>query len=103
MRRLLIGLIVLVAAFVVAASLSIFPDRFAYRDQFAAGEEVVERIERYREYHGTLPATLDDIGIEERLESPIHYTRRDSQQYQVWFGTSLGESITYHSERGSWE
>lgn len=103
LRRTLLGLIVLAALLLLAASFGLIPDRVAYRDRFAEGEEVIERIERYRQQHGRLPVSLREVGVEERLDSPVYYVRRDSGRYEVWFGTTLGESITYRSEKQAWE
>ena len=102
-RRILLGLAVAAILYVAAAWFDVLPDRFLYRERFAAGEEVIERVERYRQQHGNLPESLHESGMEERLDGPVYYTRRDSERYEVWFGTTLGESITYRSDREVWE
>jgi type II secretory pathway pseudopilin PulG len=66
-------------------------------------KDVVNRVEAYRSRKGKLPESLTDLGLEERMEGPIYYEKRDSLHYYVWFGTSLGDSYTYDSEKKKWE
>jgi len=68
-----------------------------------AGNEVIKKIEHYRQMNGTLPKSLSDIGIKEKEEGPIYYEKRDSINYTVWFGTSIGESKIYYSDSNRWE
>ena len=68
----------------------------------AQGNEYIDKINRYLEDTGRLPASLQELGLEERLEGPIYYERRDSAHFVLWFGTSVGESVTYDSRTKSW-
>ena len=67
------------------------------------GNDLVSKIELYKKSKGVLPASLSDIGIEEKEEGPLYYQRKDSVKYMVWFGTSEGESKTYYSDSKKWE
>ncbi len=67
------------------------------------GNDLVSKIELYRKNKGILPATLSEIGIEEKEEGPLYYQTKDSINYMVWFGTSEGESKTYYSDSKKWE
>ncbi len=67
------------------------------------GKEIVAKIEAYRSKKGKLPESLTALGIEEKMEGPVHYVKRDSVNYYVWFGTTLGESYTYDSNKKKWE
>lgn len=67
------------------------------------GNGIVEKIEIYKHKKGRLPNSLSDLGIEEKVEGPIYYNMIDSSKYIVWFGTTVGESITYSSETKKWE
>jgi hypothetical protein len=66
------------------------------------GNELIIKIESYKKQHGFLPASLSDIGIQETEEGPLYYDKKDSINYIIWFGTSLGESVTYHSDSNKW-
>ncbi len=68
------------------------------------GEELVEKIEIYRQENTKLPASLVEMGIEEKEGIDVlYYDRRDSLHYTVSFGTSLGESMFYYSDTKQWE
>ena len=65
------------------------------------GNAIVERIESYIDSVGTTPESLSDIGIVIVDESnpPYYYEQIDSANYTLYFGTVLGESKFYFSER----
>jgi hypothetical protein len=69
------------------------------------GEEAVRKIESFRTTHQRLPESLNEIGIEVKSESdpPVYYRKESSDRYTVWYGLSLGESMTYDSATGKWE
>jgi hypothetical protein len=37
------------------------------------------------------------------MEGPLFYEKRDSVNYMVYFGTSLGESMIYYSDTKEWD
>jgi hypothetical protein len=65
------------------------------------GNTVIEKIENFKSRNGYLPSNLLDI--KETEEGPIFYERKDSLNYIVYFGTSLGESMIYYSDSKKWE
>ncbi len=67
------------------------------------GNEVVHKVESFKKTNGRLPNSLSEIGIEEKEEGPIYYDKKSDTRYIVWFGTILGESITYDSDTQKWE
>ncbi len=67
------------------------------------GNKIIAQIEGYKLQHGKLPASLSDIGVEEKMEGPIYYGLEDDNGYYVYFGTTLGESTTYHSSTRKWD
>jgi hypothetical protein len=67
------------------------------------GDEVVAKVEQFHVSKNRLPKSLNEIGINETEEGPIHYKQLSETRYQVWYGTSLGESVTYDSDRKTWE
>ena len=67
------------------------------------GNEIRDRIEAYRHDHGQLPPDLTTLGITETEEGPIYYQKEDATNYILWFGMSLGESVTYSSKAQKWD
>ena len=67
------------------------------------GDELVSKIEEYKEQKGYLPNSIEDVGIKETMEGPLFYVRMDSVNYMVYFGTSLGESMIYYSDTKEWD
>jgi hypothetical protein len=66
------------------------------------GDNVIHRIEKYRLRTGKLPTSLAELGLQEAEAGPLYYQRTDTATYEVWFGTSLGESETYSSLTKKW-
>ena len=67
------------------------------------GNELVKKIETYKKENGRLPNSMSDVGIDEKEDSPLHYEKKDSVNYIISFGTSLGESKIYYSDSKKWE
>lgn len=67
------------------------------------GNELISEIEKYKVERGVLPENLAAIGVNETDDFPLYYQKYDSSNYIIWFGTSLGESITYFSDSKKWE
>lgn len=76
------------------------PREMLLRDR---GDRVIARIEQYKERMGVLPDSLADVGIREEADYPLYYQKIADDRYQLWFGTSLGESMTYYSDSKRWE
>ena len=69
------------------------------------GEQVVAKVENFRQINGRLPESLQEIGIQVKSLSdpPVYYLKKDSDHYIVWYGLSLGESMAYDSQTKQWE
>lgn len=67
------------------------------------GDKLITKIEAYKKRTGNLPSSLQELGIKETEEGPFYYQKKDSVNFIVWFGTSLGESKTYYSDSKKWE
>ena len=72
-----------------------------YRAEYRASSDLIERVEDFRRREGRLPASLGDLGVLESEECPC-YRRISTADYRVWFGTVLGESLTYDSGAQAW-
>jgi hypothetical protein len=66
------------------------------------GDNLVHLVEAYRLHQGRLPASLAELDLVETEAGPLYYRQSSPTAYQVWFGTSLGESETYSSQTKKW-
>ena len=85
-------LLVLLVAFKLSWEWSIWTQK-------REGDRARDKIEAYRSVHGRLPPDLAAVGVE---EGPIYYQIRDEKGYILWFGTTLGESVSYSSRTRRW-
>lgn len=67
------------------------------------GNQYVAKINKYYLAKGKLPNSLSEVGGMDSEEGPIYYERKDTSSFILWFGTTVGESITYRSTTKSWE
>lgn len=72
------------------------------RRDFRTGNEIISRVESFRQSHGYLPGSLKDIGVTDP-DLRVFYCRAGDNEYIVWFGTTLGESETYDSRTKKWD
>lgn len=73
-----------------------------FTGEFKKGNLIIQKIEDYRKSKGKLPELLDDIGEDPKSDGPIYYKKIDSDNYEIWFGTTLGSSCVYKSETKEW-
>ncbi len=83
--------------------LTLIPVCLSCNAKIKAGNEIVNKIENFKKDKRKLPETLWEIGIEEKEDSPIHYKKESETKYILWFGTTLGESVTYNSDTKEWK
>jgi hypothetical protein len=69
----------------------------------AQGDALIARIDSFQKATQRLPENLGELHIEEKMEGPLYYQKRSDSTYMVHFGTTLGESMIYRSERKKWE
>jgi len=72
-------------------------------DKIAKGNEIVIKVENFRNKNGKLPNSLSEIGVAETESGPIYYEKKSESRYVLWFGKELGESVTYDSETKQWK
>jgi hypothetical protein len=102
--------ILVIVAFLTTATLGIVgymtlfaPDRIIWRGEINNGNDIVRKIESYRQQHGRLPKSLADASVEDRDLDKFFYEGCSDTRYLVWFGTRLGESMTYDSASRDWK
>jgi hypothetical protein len=100
--RLLVGAVV-VALVLYVAWLRYAPDKVRWRGEISRGNDLVRQIENFRSLRGRLPDSLGELGAFEENQGKLFYEKCNRNHYIVWFGTTLGESITYDSADGRWD
>ena len=68
-----------------------------------AGNRLVAEVETFRKNNGRLPTSLSEIGHKDTEKGPLYYRKENESRYVIWFGTQLGESVTYDSQTQRWE
>ena len=98
-RPVFLGLMVLVG---LAIYLLLWqPDWLFHWRDFRAGDEIISKVEAYKQSNCSLQETLKEVGI----NSPdlrVFYDRISDHEYCVWFGTALGESEIFDSRIRKW-
>ena len=69
------------------------------------GNQIVKKIEEYKETYGKLPASLDKIGINTMIgiDALDYYIYEDSVNYMISFIMSIDNSRIYYSDTKRWE
>jgi hypothetical protein len=104
LKALLIMLVCVVAA--LAGSVAWFryaPAAWLWRSEIRQGNRAVAEVETFRRKNGRLPADFKEIGVAHVDEDRIYYQKCSENDYQVWFGTELGESMSWSSRARKWE
>jgi hypothetical protein len=97
------GLLISMAlVLVVLAAVFVLPPRWREHQLMRQSESIVAALEGYREHHGHYPESLEKVGITSGLEGPIYYQLESESSYELWFGTSFGESRTFSSTERLW-
>jgi hypothetical protein len=78
------------------------PAEWRWSSQIRQGNHLVAQIESYRKMNGHLPSELTEIGQITSEAEPFFYERCSDTKYILWFGTELGESMTYNSSLRQW-
>jgi len=63
----------------------------------------VSKIQVFSRLRGRLPISLDEIGIGDPDARRFFYEKCTEHRFLVWFGTRLGESMTYDSDAFKWQ
>ena len=61
------------------------------------------KIIHYKNANGHLPDNLNEIGVEEKMEGPIYYSKKTDSTFIIYYGGKLGVSIVYDPKTGKWK
>jgi hypothetical protein len=88
---------------ILLLSLALFSCSVSHNyDKQKAAEQHISKVENFSRANGRLPDSLRELGVPESEEGPIYYRRLTDSTYEIWFGTGLGESVTYNSDTATW-
>jgi len=62
-------------------------------------EKIILEIENYREEKGEYPSSLENAKVE---TEGIYYDLCGENEYVLWYGKELGESVIYKSSEQKW-
>lgn len=75
-------------------------DIICERQKYA--EHIIEKVEKFKQDNGRLPENVIEIGLDNKQMHLSFYTKIDSSEYEVWYGTDLGVSKIYNSKTNIW-
>lgn len=78
------------------------PPFIIYWQKYKIANKYIEKIEQFRQQNQRLPSSLEEIGEITSEKGPIYYQKLSETEYQIWFGTTVGESIIYNSKTKKW-
>lgn len=77
-------------------------DDYIYKDYIILGNKIVKEIEDYKLENGNYPESLLQVGVIDDIDSIYHYNVYGNE-FELSFGTIIGESLTYSSKDERWE
>jgi hypothetical protein len=106
MSKIMIGLCVvgMVLASVATLGYCAFfgPPEIVWRGQIRRANHLITQVESYRNTHGRLPSAISEVPGETAVQDRTFYERCSDARYVVWFGTTLGHSMSYDSATRNW-
>lgn len=72
-------------------------------EKIAKGNEIIAKVENFRNERSRLPNSLTEIGVVETESGPVYCKKESESKYVLWFGKELGESVTYDSDTKQWK
>lgn len=65
-------------------------------------EDIIEKVENYKLKTGKLPQNIKEIGMEDTQMHLSFYEKLNANEYQIWYGLDLGNSMIYNSKTKKW-
>lgn len=66
------------------------------------GNELIDKVEEYKQKNGELPETVSDLGIIETMGEGPYYEKIDSLKYIVFFNIGFDDRKVYYSHLKKW-
>jgi uncharacterized protein YxeA len=98
-KKIVIGLVIILF-FAIAV---IFYFRYTENKSYTSkGNELIEKVEEYKQKNGELPETVSDLGIIETMGEGPYYEKIDSLNYIVFFNIGFDNRKIYYSHSKKW-
>jgi len=65
-------------------------------------ELIIEKVEQFRIEKGELPERVTEVGIDDNQDHLSFYMKKSKDEYEVWYGLTLGSSKIYNSKTKKW-
>lgn len=96
-------LMMIVALILLIGCLTLFgPNALVWRTEINTGNRLIVKIDTFRQQRGHLPQSLSELNTDNIDLDKYFYQKCSDSRYLLWFGTQLGESMTYDSSSRSW-
>lgn len=66
-------------------------------------ELIIQRVEIFRQKTGRLPERVTEVSIDDNQDSLSFYQKINDDEYEVWYGLSVGTSKVYNSKTKEWK
>lgn len=94
--------LLVILLFITSIGLSSCCDMLCRREQNA--KLIIQETERFLEENNRLPKNISELDIPDFEEADAaYYELVNDTIYEVWYGTSLGSSMTYNSKTKEWK
>lgn len=88
----------------LGACLFVFgPTSLVWGREIHNGDKLISKIESFHREHSRLPTSLSEVETNDATLEKFFYEKCNEGRFLVWFGTSLGESVTFDSASGVWK
>lgn len=67
------------------------------------GAFLIDKIENFRQIEKRLPNSVEELGLEEPMNSGPYYERKDCENYVIFFTIGFDETLIYYSDRKEWK
>jgi hypothetical protein len=81
---------------------STFFSPWAYSQEYEEAKKVILALSAYHAINERYPDSIENVGFNATEQGPIHYRKINDEEYHIWFGTTLGNSMEYDSKTKHW-
>lgn len=103
MKKILTKIGLLVVPFLIAFTIVLFllnNEKINYQKR---GAFLIDKIETFRQTENRLPNSVEEIGLEEPMNSGPYYERKDNENYVIFYTIGFDESFIYYSDKKEWK
>lgn len=103
MKKILIKIGLLVISILIAFTIVLFIQNNEKNNYQKCGAFLIDKIETFRQTENRLPNSVEELGLEEPMNSGPYYERKDSVNYVIFFTIGFDEMLIYYSDKKEWK